>query len=71
MLLRSTLLSLLQNIGPEASRHPRTILLKLFIDQVIMTILSLAIFYVFIGQFERETVEGTKTELHQKFCQHT
>ena len=48
-------------------KNPRTILLKLFIDQVVVTIPSLVIFYVFVGQLERKTLEETKTELRQKF----
>jgi len=48
-------------------KNPRTIALKLLIDQVVVTIPSLAIFYVFISAIEGKNIEETKTELRSKF----
>lgn len=47
--------------------NPRTVLLKLFIDQVIVTIPSLLVFYVFMGQLEKKTLVETKEEIRLKF----
>lgn len=47
--------------------NPRTVLLKLLIDQVVVTIPSLLVFYVFMGQLEGKTIGDTKTEIRLKF----
>ena len=48
-------------------KNPRTIALKLLIDQVAVTIPSLAIFYGFISALEGKNLQETKTELQRKF----
>jgi len=45
----------------------KTILVKMFIDQVIYTIPSLCVFYLLLGKLEHKTWEDSKAELRQKF----
>lgn len=48
-------------------KNPRTVLIKLVIDQIAVTIPSLVIFYVFMCQLEGKSIEDTKQELQKKF----
>lgn len=48
-------------------KNPRTILIKLFIDQVIYTIPSLFMFYLIIGKLERKSMPEIKEELRLKY----
>lgn len=48
-------------------KNPRTIMIKLFIDQVIYTIPSLAMFYLIIGKLEKKSMGEIKEELRLKY----
>lgn len=49
------------------AKNPRTILLKLFIDQFVFTIPSLAIFFLSMGYMEGKQWEDNVSELRMKF----